>query len=794
EDDRLFDLKVFKPKPEELDSFISLGAEKIVRVEFEVPPEKKLKELPNYFCDEEYYQIIADQEIANRPQPAASKTTLFQQYGVDIPVEGKVGLQVSAKSTEFEFVQKGNRIIPAQQGPPALIAKYGKQIVSLVTEKARYTVKYDDFALPDRKTEPGKKYVYKIRLYQVKKPIKKVFAESDTVGIVPKDEPPFAPTATSALVDTVDRNVVMHFSYPKSLAGLESFFDNHIFVLYKTDIDDTLCERGMVIDTIDASWKAKLIEGVDIDEAFYIEVFDIAGQSARTSLIVPVDSKFKNPPIPENLRVVDFPDDNGLKLSVRWDPPTLAAGYKVEDILPKTKTINVEDKNLYLMKDTVIQLPDTAEIPVNAQKILTVSYTIPGGQKSLKVLYEIRANPADKALYPEFELNGLKKVDLDETGMIKFGEVEEREYVLNGWIVTKSGKVLQNPEAQVKLSVDATQINEIPIESSPYLYYIYRGIDPERLTTFEYRGIATGDVREFVDDYDKRPDDDYYYFVQVVAPSGFMNTSKVMGPIKPGQNLFNWNKIVVFLSMLVLVGVALYFIYHAKKGKKFYIRPIAGIVHIEEALGRATEMGKPIIYVTGLGYISELATLASITILGRVAKKAAEYQSKLLVPCYDPIVMIVAQETVRNAYMDEGRPDLYDEENIYYIAAQQFAYAAAVAGLMIREQSAANFFIGKFFAESLILAETGASVGAIQVAGTDDMTQLPFFITACDYTIIGEELYAASAYMSKDPMQQGSIKAQDFIKVLEMIIIVLGTAAATGGLWWIAKAFQVLGE
>ena len=156
--------------------------------------------------------------------------------------------------------------------------------------------------------------------------------------------------------------------------------------------------------------------------------------------------------------------------------------------------------------------------------------------------------------------------------------------------------------------------------------------------------------------------------------------------------------------------------------------------------------------------------------------------------------MIVAQETVRNAYMDVGRPDLYKEENIFYIAAQQFAYAAAVSGLMIREKSAANFFIGQFFAESLILAETGASTGAIQVAGTDDMTQLPFFITACDYTIIGEELYAASAYMSNDPMQKGSLKAQDFLKAIEMIIIVLGTAAVTGGMWWFRKMFEVVGE
>ncbi|RKZ31355.1 hypothetical protein DRQ27_04005, partial [bacterium] len=155
--------------------------------------------------------------------------------------------------------------------------------------------------------------------------------------------------------------------------------------------------------------------------------------------------------------------------------------------------------------------------------------------------------------------------------------------------------------------------------------------------------------------------------------------------------------------------------------------------------------------------------------------------------------MIVAQETVKNAFMDAGRPDLYREEDIFYIAAAQFAYAAAVSGLMIREKTAANFFMGRFFAESLILAETGASTGAIQVAGTDDMTQLPFFITACDYTLIGEELYAASAYLSKDPMQKGTIKAQDFLKAIEVVLLVLGIAAATGGMWWFTNIFRAIG-
>ncbi|GAH80264.1 unnamed protein product [marine sediment metagenome] len=108
---------------------------------------------------------------------------------------------------------------------------------------------------------------------------------------------------------------------------------------------------------------------------------------------------------------------------------------------------------------------------------------------------------------------------------------------------------------------------------------------------------------------------------------------------------------------------------------------------------------------------------------------------------------------------------------------------------MVREKPAANFYMGYYYAESLILAETGADTGAIQIAGTDSVTQLPFFITSCDYTIIGEELYAASAYLSKEPLQLGSLKAQDLAKVIIGVFILTGIASTLFGWMWVVDLF-----
>ena len=87
--------------------------------------------------------------------------------------------------------------------------------------------------------------------------------------------------------------------------------------------------------------------------------------------------------------------------------------------------------------------------------------------------------------------------------------------------------------------------------------------------------------------------------------------------------------------------------------------------------------------------------------------------------------------------------------------------------------------MGAFFAESLLLAETGFSMGAIQVAGTANVHQLPFFVVACDYTLIGEELYAASAYLSKEPKLVGALKGADLMKLAVIAALLVGCLLET---------------
>jgi hypothetical protein len=241
------------------------------------------------------------------------------------------------------------------------------------------------------------------------------------------------------------------------------------------------------------------------------------------------------------------------------------------------------------------------------------------------------------------------------------------------------------------------------------------------------------------------------------------------------------------LIHLLVIGVVsaliLYGILSSLRGKELFIRRLAGIDAIEEAVGRATEMGRPILFSVGLGGV-EIETFQALAIASYVARLAARYRNRVIIPVIDTVIYTIAEEALREAYAEAGHPEAFRPEDVRFLSGSQFAYASGVIGIMNRERVAANFFFGPFAAESLILAETGQSIGAIQIAGTASILQVPFFIAACDYTIIGEEFYAASAYLSRDPIHLGSVVGQDYSKIALAAFTLAGMIVATLATRW----------
>ena len=258
------------------------------------------------------------------------------------------------------------------------------------------------------------------------------------------------------------------------------------------------------------------------------------------------------------------------------------------------------------------------------------------------------------------------------------------------------------------------------------------------------------------------------------------------------DSVFRVDRINALVLVLVFSTAILLYTKWAKAGKPLFLRKIPGLEAVEEAVGRATEMGRPVLFIPGIAELDEIETIAGVSILGRVAKITAQYETPLYVPVRYPLVLAAAQEVTEQSYVEMGKKDSYDKDTVSYVAGEQFAFTATVNGYMMRERPATNIYMGAFFAESLLLAETGNAAGSIQIAGTARPEQLPFFIAACDYTLMGEELYAASAYLSHEPIMTGGLKGQDFIKILIGICIIIGVLLTSFGFGeWFINLFTI---
>lgn len=328
----------------------------------------------------------------------------------------------------------------------------------------------------------------------------------------------------------------------------------------------------------------------------------------------------------------------------------------------------------------------------------------------------------------------------------------------------------------------ALNLNWSPLSEMVYLQ------KADSLGAWETIFIGDGKTTNFTDS-NLNPDLTYSYRLLVFRAAQGDSLLYTL-QAKPVEQWFYLHKLSFMLILLLISGAILFYIISARRGKDYFIRRISGLDSMEEAVGRATEKGKPILFVPGIADLDDIQTIASLTILSHLAQRAAEYDAELLVPCRFSMVLSAAREVVKEAFLKAGKPDSYKEDRIFYLTDDQFGYVAGIDGIMVREQPAANFFLGSFYAESLILAETGYSTGAIQTSGTAQAHQLPFFVVSCDYTLIGEELFAASAYLSRDPQQLGSLKGHDFGKLLAISLILIGVLTEIIGWHWFKAFFE----
>jgi hypothetical protein len=239
--------------------------------------------------------------------------------------------------------------------------------------------------------------------------------------------------------------------------------------------------------------------------------------------------------------------------------------------------------------------------------------------------------------------------------------------------------------------------------------------------------------------------------------------------------------------LIILCAVVLYFINRAQGGNVPNVRRLPALDTIDEAIGRATEMGRPVHIANGgsplrTGGSRAAETIAGLNVLSYVARRCAEIDTKLIVTNQNPEILPLQIDLVRSAYIAAGNPN-FSEDMIRFLSTSVIAYAYGVLGIFQRERPAANFLIGSMGLDTIIVLEAAHWIpgGCISVGGAANQWRLQDFFVAANDFFIGEEIFALSAYLTKEPRTLGSMAGQDVNRLLVLALLAIGLIAQLTG-------------
>jgi len=235
-------------------------------------------------------------------------------------------------------------------------------------------------------------------------------------------------------------------------------------------------------------------------------------------------------------------------------------------------------------------------------------------------------------------------------------------------------------------------------------------------------------------------------------------------------------------GLILLLAMAVITLYYMRKGKLPYIRRVPAIDSIEEGIGRASEMGRPVIASPGIAIEGiDYWTVGALSILSHVARLCARNDLRLMVPLggseQSYTLVEISRDIVENQYRLEGNLERFNIDDMPFLSGRQFAWASAYVGMLMRDRPAVDVMVGLQWATAIYMSEVAHEVGSFQISGTTYLSNIACLAVSSDYVMIGEEMVAAGAYLSRDPVQLASIRTQDIIKAVMVVTLLLGIIA-----------------
>ena len=252
------------------------------------------------------------------------------------------------------------------------------------------------------------------------------------------------------------------------------------------------------------------------------------------------------------------------------------------------------------------------------------------------------------------------------------------------------------------------------------------------------------------------------------------------------QVLSSITNYLALLFILVCLGLILFYFLSDRTRAKLNLRAIQAFSHFRREVDLAVEAGKRLHISLGRGNINDLqggAAFISLTILDQCARAASNSDKPPVTTSGDGVITILSQDTLRSTYHSLAAEQRYDPTNARLTGLTPMAYAAGAMPVIHDEQISANILTGHFGTEIALLTEAGERSRSLTVAGSDSIPAQAVLYATSDEPLLGEELYAAGAYLGAGGVHSASLRMQDILRWVLVGAIVIGAVLKLLGIF-----------
>jgi hypothetical protein len=240
---------------------------------------------------------------------------------------------------------------------------------------------------------------------------------------------------------------------------------------------------------------------------------------------------------------------------------------------------------------------------------------------------------------------------------------------------------------------------------------------------------------------------------------------------------------MVASGFLVLAAILLVALTLWRRRSPGALRLIEAFERLNRAMGLAVESGTRLHISLGRGNLFTTragSALAGLAMLRRLAERTSVSDRPPIVTSGDASLAILSQDTLQAGYRAAGAEDQYRLTTGRLAGLTPFSYAAGTVSTIHDENVSANIFLGDFGTESGLLTEASDRENTTLIAASDDLAAQSVFYAASQEPLIGEELFAAGAYVGAGASHEASLNVQDILRWLIILAILIGSVLKIG--------------